>query len=93
MARKITPGGPEPGPDAKPRRRPRADPRRVDEQVRAAMKARKITPYALTKRIGIEPSGVTRWYYRRRDLKLETFARMCLELGLVLCPAPEPDRQ
>ena len=65
----------------------RAAPRRaasVSNQLRAIIKARGLTPYAVAIAADVAPSVLTRFMRAERSLTLDTFDRVAAALGLEL---------
>jgi len=59
-------------------------PARIDDQLRAAIKASGLTHYAIAKLAECAPSQIDRFMSRERDLKLSTAANLAAALGLNL---------
>ena len=59
-------------------------PARIDDQLRAAIKASGLTHYAIAKLAECSPSQIDRFQSRERDLKLSTAANLAAALGLTL---------
>jgi transcriptional regulator with XRE-family HTH domain len=56
----------------------------ISEQLKLAMLASKLTPYALAKASGVNASAIQRFLHGERSLKLESVDRIAAALGLVL---------
>ena len=59
-------------------------PQRIDDQLRAAIKASGLSHYAITKLAECSPSQIDRFMSRERDLKFSTAANLAAALGLTL---------
>ena len=59
-------------------------PARIDDQLRAAIKASGLTHYGIAKLADVSPSQIDRFMSGERDLKLATAANLAASLGLSL---------
>jgi transcriptional regulator with XRE-family HTH domain len=57
---------------------------RIDDQLRAAIKASGLTQYGVAKLAEVSPEQIYRFMSRERDLKLSTAANLAAALGLTL---------
>lgn len=57
---------------------------RIDDQLRAAIKASGLSHYAIAKLAECSPSQIDRFQSRERDLKFSTAANLAAALGLTL---------
>jgi transcriptional regulator with XRE-family HTH domain len=62
----------------------------ISDQLRAAIKASGLTPYAVAASAGVTPSIVTRFLNGERGLSLESLDAIGVALGLHLAPVPPP---
>lgn len=58
--------------------------KRIDDQLRDAIKASKLTHYAIAKLAGVSPSQIDRFMTGERDIKLSTAAELAAALQLSL---------
>jgi DNA-binding phage protein len=56
----------------------------ISDQLKLAMKASGLTPYALAKASGVNASAIQRFLHGERSLKLESVDRIAAALGLIL---------
>jgi hypothetical protein len=60
----------------------------ISDQLKLAMKASGLTPYAIAKASGVNASAIQRFLHGERSLKLESVDKIAAALGLVLGSDP-----
>lgn len=62
-------------------------PKRIDDALKAAIKASKLTHYAVAKLASVSPAQIDRFMAGDRDLRLATAAAIAEALGIEFRPA------